>query len=306
MIIYGAGMAGLLAASMLRRHRPLVYEAKASLPDNHKALLRFRSDAVSKATGIPFRKVRVQKAVWRDGELRDFCTIADNNAYSRKVTGRATNRSVLNLESSDRWIAPEDFIEQLAKTADIRYSSPLSSDVFSRPEENEPVISTIPLPVMAAQCGYNLPEDCTGSSPVWVVTCKLDDVDLYQTVYFPRDGAQYRASITGGTLIIELMTDPGSHVYDTVDNVLAVFGLNGVSYSGLVVTKQERGKVFSNDPDACRRCVLFLTDVYRIYSLGRFATWRQLLMDDVVQDVAVIDRLITQRDGYARALRGTK
>lgn len=42
---------------------------------------------------------------------------------------------------------------------------------------------------------------------------------------------------------------------------------------------------------------------YGIYSLGRFATWRQILMDDVVKDVKVIEQLIEQRDNYSRRLK---
>jgi len=77
--IYGAGMAGLLAANMLRRFKPEVCEAQPSLPNNHAALLRFRTDACSRATGIPFRKVSVQKAISYEGRLISQSNIALNN-----------------------------------------------------------------------------------------------------------------------------------------------------------------------------------------------------------------------------------
>ena len=41
-----------------------------------------------------------------------------------------------------------------------------------------------------------------------------------------------------------------------------------------------------------------LTEKYNIYSVGRFATWRQLLLDDVVNDISVIERLITSNSNY--------
>ena len=44
--IIGAGMAGLLAANMLRHRDPVILEAQKSLPNNHHALLRFRSSVV--------------------------------------------------------------------------------------------------------------------------------------------------------------------------------------------------------------------------------------------------------------------
>ena len=69
MIIYGAGLAGLLAGNMMRSFNPVVKEAQSSLPNNHGALLRFRSDKVETATAVPFKKVRVKKAIKHDGEI---------------------------------------------------------------------------------------------------------------------------------------------------------------------------------------------------------------------------------------------
>ena len=63
MIIVGAGLAGLLAARCMKHMSPIICEKQSELPNNHSALLRFRSDVVSEMTGIPFKKVSVQKAV---------------------------------------------------------------------------------------------------------------------------------------------------------------------------------------------------------------------------------------------------
>src|SRR5688572_5532364 len=83
--IAGAGMAGLLAANLLRRHRPEVFERQLDLPHNHSALLRFRSPAVSDATGIPFRRVLIRKGIWDGKRVVDRCSIPLANAYSQKV-----------------------------------------------------------------------------------------------------------------------------------------------------------------------------------------------------------------------------
>ena len=45
MIIWGAGLACLLA-NMFRKWSPVVYEKQDSLPNNHNALLRFRTNQV--------------------------------------------------------------------------------------------------------------------------------------------------------------------------------------------------------------------------------------------------------------------
>jgi len=37
--------------------------------------------------------------------------------------------------------------------------------------------------------------------------------------------------------------------------------------------------------------------VYNVYSLGRYATWRNILLDDVYHDINVIKQLMDS-DGY--------
>ena len=59
MIIYGAGLAGLLAGNILRKYHPKIYEAQSELPNNHSALLRFRTSDVGTACSIPFKRVKV-------------------------------------------------------------------------------------------------------------------------------------------------------------------------------------------------------------------------------------------------------
>lgn len=113
--IWGAGMAWLIAANVLRKHNPIVYEAKSELPHNHKALLRFRTDKVSIATGIPFKKVSIRKAIWHDGKLYNESNLKFDNLYSQKVTGTVAKRSIENFHGEVRYIAPHDFVERLAE-----------------------------------------------------------------------------------------------------------------------------------------------------------------------------------------------
>ena len=59
-------------------------------------------------------------------------------------------------------------------------------------------------------------------------------------------------------------------------------------------------------PDAARKRLLFrLTHEHGIYSLGRFATWRNVLLDDVVNDIAVIKRLARSGDAYVARLHAS-
>ena len=59
--VIGAGLAGLLAGNMLRHRDPVIHEVQPSLPNNHSAVLRFRSSAVGDVLNIPFQKVKMIK-----------------------------------------------------------------------------------------------------------------------------------------------------------------------------------------------------------------------------------------------------
>lgn len=317
MIIVGAGMAGLLAARMLRAYNPVVWEAQPTLPDNHGALLRFRTDAVARATGIPFRKVYVVKAVMAGGRLRRDRDLTPDlhNEYSLKVTGEARARSILNMEAADRYIAPDDFLARLADGANIRYSSPLHS-VTERTPADEPMVSTIPMPALMGMAAWD-PVPAFGVREVWSVTVELPDaVDLYQTVYYPGRQPYYRASITGRKMILEYTRDPyGDWRDDDADggspagDVLQVFCdfgferyLNPLDMSDPVVKRHAYGKILPLPEDVRHTFILAMTDRHAIYSLGRFATWRQLLLDDLVTDIGFIERVINQRSQYQRRL----
>jgi hypothetical protein len=295
-------MAGLLAASVLRRHKPVIHEAQSSLPNNHAALLRFRSDAVAKATGIPFRRVEVQKAISYQGQILSSGSLALNNMYSQKVSGKISDRSIINLKAGERFIAPPDFIAQMAGTADIQYNSGLTKEeLLARTPDSDPVISTIPAPVMMGLADWEERVDFQWRT-IWAVTAEISDCDVYQTVYYPDPNVNYyRASLTGNLLTLEYSENPVFIEKDCAD-VMAGLGV-GCSITDIAVKEQKYGKLTPlADPGACRKFILYLTDRYRVYSLGRFATWRQLLLDSVVNDIEVIERLINYRDGYQRAL----
>jgi hypothetical protein len=294
--IYGAGMAGLMAAHMLRRFQPIVFEAQSSLPNNHDALLRFRSDAVSQATGIPFQKVRVQKAICYKGQFITEPDLRLTNLYSHKVTGRTLSRSILSLEPVDRYIAPPDFIKQLSVGIDVQYNHKLESLLTCG---SEPAISTIPMPHMMELAEWKEVPEFEHRSIVTIVA-ELNNVDVYQTLYYPGAEDWYRASITGNKLMIESVGPKfEEHALETqVMRVLNDFGICPSFFGEIHQTYQHLGKIIPIDNQIRKTFILSLTDKHNIYSLGRFATWRQILLDDVVEDVKFIEQCITQRDLY--------
>lgn len=309
--IIGAGLSGLIAANILTRKYRFnvrIIEAQASLPNNHAALLRFRSDAVAVATGIPFRKVRVTKGIYYKGS---FTTpnIKLNNLYSNKVSGRYSDRSILNTEAGERWIAPFDLIARLANGLDIQYNS-----IFSLARDwDGPIISTMPMPALMKVIGwqkYSVSAEKTErveiefpTRPIWSYRAQLTpNIDLYQTIYFPDPAVRsYRASITGNELILESMKEINSELPLTEPSVLETFGIMSTCMNPRI-KHQPYGKIMPTNEEERRAFILAMTDKHEIYALGRFACWRQILLDDIVQDVDRIATWINERSRYSRRL----
>lgn len=298
-MIIGAGLSGLLAAHAWPNAR--VVEASPEPRPGHSALLRFRGEEVSKLTGIEFRRVRVRKGIWSEG---GYCppSIRLANQYSLKVLGAVLgDRSIWNLEAVDRWIAPETFYAQLLEGARGRVEWGYAADLLGW---GQPLISTIPLPAALNHVGLDPAPLQFSSAPITVLRGRVLGADVFQTVYFPDlSGAVYRASITGDLLIVEFA---GSGNFDSDVHVAArsaeierlvlpAFALTG-EIDWLPAAEQKYGKV-APIPDRDRRELIYrLTRDHRIYSLGRFATWRNVLLDDVVNDIAMIKRLLRATD----------
>ena len=303
MIIIGAGLAGLVAGNMLRRHKPIIYEAQPSLPNNHAALLRFRTDKVANATGIPFKKVKVSKTLMTGGECVPL-TAKMQNWYSKKVTGEYHPRSIGSLEDCERYIAPDNFIEQAAANLKIIYSDPNSINLLLGEKNIDQVISTMPMNIMMDLVKWKEKPEFK-FMPIWSINADIKDpCNVYQTIYYPGQEDYehwiYRASITGSKLIIECRIDPEDNLRNIIAGVKEDFGIyHYTQTSEPIVKHQKYGKLLPIDDSVRKRFMLHLTQEYGIYSLGRFATWRQILMDDVVKDVGIIENMIERKDTYS-------
>lgn len=296
MIIAGAGLTGLMAGYVFPR--ATICEASKEPPLGHKALLRFRSDAVSRLTGIEFRKVRVRKGIFVHGEGYVRPSIGLANLYSRKCLGRLVGeRSIWNLDPVDRWIAPEDFYDQMFDVMRSRIALDYPVNFLRDPK---PIISTAPMEVALRECGLPLVE--FPRQPITVVRAHVPDCDLHQTVYFPHPGfSLYRASITGNLLIAEFAGEIDENWWRLV---MDAFGFDTIE-GPLEEVEQHYGKIAPIDEDFRRASIARLTTGHNIYSVGRFATWRNILADDVVNDLAVIKRLI-HSSHYEKHLAGAR
>lgn len=295
--IVGAGLAGLLAAHAWPQAR--IVERSPAPTETHKALLRFRSDAVARLTGFEFRKVTVRKAIWFNwNEVAPSPRFA--NWYSQKCLGFVgSDRSIWNLDPVERFIAPETFYSDMVASLGSRIE--WGTDALSA-AANDVMISTAPLSdtIKYLEPLHGVPPVEFRRAPIWTIRYRLPvDTDVYQTVYFPEpDLTMYRASITGSMLIMEFVGEFRPSVRalgDATVQVLRAFGfpMNTELIALDALAKQQFGKIAPMADDAARKQILFrLSHEHRIYSLGRFATWRNILLDDVVNDIDVIKRLL--------------
>lgn len=295
-MIVGAGFAGLIAAHLFPR-MPIV-EARDRPGEGHKALLRFRSPAVGELVGVSFREVTVRKGIWMGGGWVQP-NIRAANLYSRKTLGAMLDRSVWSTETVQRWVAPEDLYAQLVEALADRIS--WNTKVDFRDGE-EPLISTAPLPVVLKALGIEHDQDFR-HAPISVQRYRVADADVFQTVYFPSpEHGVYRASITGDLLIVEFAK--GS-MGDWEDEVQAAFGLDiseRIAVTPVDSVEQRYGKIAPIEDGPRKALLAQLTTRHNIFSIGRFATWRNLLLDDLVHDAAVVKRLINASD-YERRLK---
>lgn len=292
-MIVGAGLAGLIAAHVFPREE--VYEVAEHPAPGHRALLRFRSPVVSELTGIPFRPVTVRKGVWSEGRWRQ-ADIRLANLYSRKVlAGRLLDRSVWELEPVTRWVAPDDLYERMvdAVAARIHWATP----IHLADRRSEPAVSTIPMNWACLHVGIDLPTVDFARAEITVRRFGVPGADVFQTGYFPDpQHTLYRASITGSTLICEFAGEPEG---EWLSEVMSAFALGNVE--SREEARQHYGKIAPIPEPVRREVIARLTREHNVFSLGRFATWRNILLDDVVHDAAVVKRLINATD-YERRL----
>lgn len=300
--IIGAGMAGLLAGAMLRGEAQ-IYEAAESLPNNHHALLRFRKDEIAQHLNIEFQAVDVIKII---KQFRN--PIAEAVGYSQKVGGRIQLRSIKDVDGSvsKRFIAPPDFVQTLAdmQSNPINYGFSVKEKSFFG---GDPVISTMPMGALMKLLDYPH-QSSFGYRHGWVVKADMHmPCDLCATIYYPDpDVPIVRATLTGELMQIEMVEtfDRAAWAVDRImDEVMHDFGLSGASYEAELLP-QRYAKITPIPERERLRFILWATDNFNVYSLGRFAVWRpSILLDDIYHDVQKIQHMLRNGNNYAGRLK---
>lgn len=297
MIIVGAGLAGLLAGQMLKHRNVVICEKQLNTPNNHSAVLRFRSSIVGDVTRIPFKKVNMIKSVlpWHN-------PVADALSYSYKNTGfYRSDRSILaGTVSAERYIAPPDLIGRMAQDLDIQFNTD-GLDYKDRPK-----ISTVPMPVLMKVLEYPHRDQADFKwLPGVNVSANLPFTDAYISLLVPHPNYEFsRISITGQQLIIECPMLREVPEPDEVDSIttraLRLLGMNN-TYIQAQAKKQTYAKILPIEEGLRKDFIYWATKEHDVYSLGRFATWRPgLLLDDLVKDIQKIEKWHWEQDHYSR------
>lgn len=301
MRIIGAGMAGLVAASVLRNECDEIIEAQPSLPANHSAVLRFKSSTIGDITNIPFRKVESVKSYIPYRNL-----IASVMAYSYKTNGSYQLRSIITADGSvsTRYVAPPNFTEQLVSSIScpIRYNTKATKkDIVSYPH---PTISTLPMPVLMDILEYDGERPEFNSISGLNIQATIEHCDMFCSLYVPDPQiGPYRISINGDQLIAEVAFHPVRPPYDPkldrqisdlwLVQAMDAIGMAHCDIRNIKMIEQRLLKITPIPEAARRKFIMWATDKFEVYSLGRFATWRPgLLLDDLVKDIRTITRII--------------
>jgi len=291
-------MAGLLVGAMFRGEAQ-VYEAASELPNNHHALLRFRTDEISHHLNIPFDPVDVLKIV------KPFRNkVAEAIGYSMKSNGRASLRSIKTAEGKidRRFIAPKDFIQQLeaAQPSKPMYGTQVDKQWIVDYSAFGPIISTMPMGKLMDILDY--PQKSSfGYRHGWVVKGEVGiESDLCATIYYPDPSVPIiRATLTGNLLQVELIEefDQAAWALDRIiDLVLSDLGLESANCTAELLP-QRYAKIVALPDRERKKFIMWATDNFGVYSLGRFAVWKpHLLLDDVFHDCKKIMDMI--RDGH--------
>jgi hypothetical protein len=128
---------------------------------------------------------------------------------------------------------------------------------------------------------------------VHVFKFRVANCDVFQTLYFPYGNLFYRATLTGEELLLESAEEDFPLVFDaSFHEVLRGFGLQRSDVERISEHNQSLGKIEPLPAERRKALLLALSVEHGIFSLGRYACWRNLLLDDVFEDYFRVKRLM--------------
>lgn len=296
--IIGAGIAGLIAeGAMLKTfgNDIAVFDDKQSkgLSSGHKAVMRLRDTTIKEYVNCDLKKIKVQKGICHEGMIYDRPNLLLNNLYSLKAYGSLGDRSLYSLGGVDRYLISNIRLNNINYIRE-RVGKVIEGMLILESLSEYPYdvcISTIPMPALIKMCG--MPHMAEFKyRPIYVTRGHLSiNSNVHQTLYFTDidPSLPYRVTIQGRDIIAESMVG-ATNLYSS----MSYFGISPshIDKDSIETYKQDFGKIEPIDDNLRRRILMELTDDFKIYSLGRFATWRSLRVDQVIEDIKKIILLI--------------
>ena len=303
LIIIGSGLAGSLAAEYFRSFKPEVYDARPdglSFLSNHSAVLRLKTREAGDITGRGVTEIKIKKEIYHEGKHHSSSNIMLDNLYSRKVSNNIEARSITKVSPcvETRFLLNDFEPRYTGKTelkgVDLNKKAlrfiQHNAEELSFDKDYDFVISTIPLPVMIRITGAYSKEEFR-NFPIFVTKVKYDipTIGVHQTIYFPGDETPaYRATLEYGTLTVESVNQPANDL----EIFEKAFGLTGIKPVNSAGGSQTLGKIVDIDEVERKRLLNYFTTKHKIFSLGRYAIWKNIKTDDLIKDLRRIDEMM--------------
>src|SRR4030042_3226346 len=317
MVIIGSGIAGTMAYNYFRALDPEVYEARENRQafSDNEAIIRMKNPAVGFLFGADMKEVEIEKWIFDNGKYYSQPTPEFVCSYSQKVAKSITSRSIENLGKVKRYLVntklniPENKIKYKHKLFDVDdivsddvnyHSLSIHDGIKSYLDIKYDVcINTIPLPVITNMFGSKTEKHKNGTfKSLDIYTRKIlftPDlyVDKYYTVYIPdQDSSIYRVNLSPEGIIFESTEEIG--IGQCEDLAYSLFRIYPMHYDTKqsVCKKISEKKILNIDSGIRKRLLYQLTSNHSIYSLGRYAIWKNIGTDDLMQDLIKIGQMI--------------
>jgi len=306
-VILGAGLAGTIASTALRGYNPTVYEQK---PDSdalsgHGAVMRIRSPEIGNLLGCNLTPIKATKEIFHNGKLHTVSNIQLNNQYSLKAYGCIGRRSLNDLGTVDRYL-----IDGGVKPLNCKYGNPMNAVdkgvlwlKSGAGVEYDWVVSTIPMPVMYSIVYGEWPIGVNFvTEDIYTYTINLDDIksDVHQTIYFPDPSLPvYRVTLQGNKLLVEAVGPVEEALLSRIMEAFGIYDAQIKDFSADLKI-QKAGKLVPIDEDERKAAMYKLTNEYNILSFGRYAVWKSIRTDNLLNDISIIKQIINSKTEYEK------
>jgi len=310
-VVLGAGIAGLVAASAFSDGNNVVIIDKNLRDDpfsNHSAVLRLRNDKIKDYLKCKLEPVKVFKQAYYNGSLHSAPNIAMNNIYSRKTRDALGWRSINDLGVYERYLISgieHDFYTLQGEFVGVEKTDQAFEIIIDRVNPVVPdriakefvpadiCISTIPMPTML-NCLGNYAKAFL-ANPIHTATCEIFiKSTVHQTIYFANLSPVYRATVENNKFTVESMDEICE---DDVYECIEIFGLSKDNLSKPEFRTQWLGKIVPIDDIQRRKIMMDLTNKFNIYSFGRYAVWKDLRIDQILEDIEKIKLMVKIKHG---------